>query len=123
MHPSGLCLLYFKGSMISPGSGSTGGSSSMRDAGVRFAAYAFTVSDTPATALRSSAVNIRSKENTAWENAMPDAFVAFFRFMFVTNWFFFRRGQCWNYKYFVMDLSDPVGRESVMGNSSPSRRI
>ena len=96
MHPSGLCLLYFKGSMISPVSGSTGGSSSsMRDAGVRFAAYAFTVSDTPATALRSSAVSIRSKANTAWGNAMPDAFVAFFSVIFVTTWFSFRPRESW----------------------------
>ena len=39
--PPGFRLLYFKGSMISPVSGSTSGSSSMRDAGGRFAAYAF----------------------------------------------------------------------------------
>lgn len=47
----------------------------MRDAGVRFAAYALTVSDTPTTAFLSSAVSIRSNENTAWENAMPDLLI------------------------------------------------
>ena len=57
----------------------------MRDAGVSLAAYVLTVSVTPATAVRSSAVSIRTKAKTAWENAMPDAFVAFFSVIFVTT--------------------------------------
>ena len=67
----------------------------MRDAGVRFAAYALTVSDTPATAFLSSAVSIHATANTAFYNAMLDEFVAFFSVIFVTTWFSLRPRESW----------------------------